>query len=366
MIRNTNGVDRWLLGIVLTLAVTGFFVFLSASLGLLVRDEARFSGVIFTQSVSFAVGLLALYFFSKIHYRFLKRFSLLFFLLGLIATAAVFLPGIGFEHGGAARWISVGNFSLQPSEFLKLGFVLYFAAWLAAIKTRVQSFSYGFIPLLVVVGVVGALLLKQPDTGTFMVISVAAAAMFIASGAYWKHVAYLGAVLSFGLGALAYFRPYVLDRFLTFVNPGLDPQGAGYQIQQSLIAVGSGEIFGRGFGQSIQKFNFLPEPVGDSVFAVFAEEFGLIGSLFLVSLFVVLAFRGLMIAKKAPDYFSRLTVVGIVILITGQAFLNIGSMLGVFPLTGLPLPFVSHGGTALIFSFVAVGIVLNISRYCRK
>lgn len=359
-------VDKLFLGIVLTLAVAGFFVFLSASLGLLAREEARFSGVIFTQSVSLAAGLMALYFFSKIHYRFLKRFSLLFFIASLIATALVFVPGLGFEHGGALRWIFVGDFSFQPSEFLKLGFVLYFAAWLAAVKTRVQSLSYGFIPLFVVVGIVGVLLLKQPDTGTFMVIFGAALGMFIASGAYWKHVLYVGVLASSGLAALAYFRPYVMERFLTFLNPAVDPQGAGYQIQQSLIAIGSGEIFGRGFGQSIQKFNFLPEPVGDSVFAVFAEEFGLVGSILLVSLFVVFAFRGLMLAKRAPDYFSRLTVIGIVILVTGQAFLNIGSMLGVFPLTGLPLPFISHGGTALIFSFIGVGVVLNISRYCKR
>ena len=153
------------------------------------------------------------------------------------------------------------------------------------------------------------------------------------------------------------------ERILVFLNPLHDPLGAGYQITQSLIAVGSGGLWGRGFGQSIQKFSFLPEPTSDSIFAIFAEEFGFVGGVFLIGLFVVFALRGFALSKRAPDYFSRLTIVGIVTMITGQAFLNIGSMLGIFPLTGLPLPFVSHGGTALIATLVAVGLVLNMSRH---
>ena len=190
--------------------------------------------------------------------------------------------------------------------------------------------------------------------------------MFLASGANWKHIwGVLGVALA-GLATLAFTRPYVMDRILTFFQPAVDPQGTGYQIQQSLIAIGSGEFFGRGFGQSVQKFSFLPEPISDSIFSVFAEEFGFAGGALLITLFLLFALRGFIIAKNAPDAFSRLTVLGIVILITGQAFVNIGSMLNVFPLTGLPLPFVSHGGTALIVSCAAAGIVLTISRYSKK
>jgi len=358
--------DKWLLGIVLVLAVTGFFIFLSASLGLLVREDHRFSGIIFTQGVSLILGICAMYVVSKIDSRLLKKYSLHVFIAGIAVTAAVFIQGFGVEHAGATRWLQVGSFSFQPAEFLKLGFVLYFAAWLTAVKIKVQSFTHGLLPFFLLVGTVGAILLEQPDTGTFMVILAAALAMFISSGAYWRHVFYLMFLTASGLSVLAYIRPYVMDRFLVFLNPVLDPQGVGYQIQQSLIAIGSGEIFGRGLGQSIQKFNYLPEPIGDSIFAVFSEEFGFIGGVFLISVFVAFAFRGLAIARNTTDYFSRLTLVGIVILITGQAFVNIGSMLGVFPLTGLPLPFVSHGGTALVFNFIAVGIALNISRYYRK
>jgi len=358
-------VDKWFLSIIVTLIVVGFFIFLSASLGLLARDGAQFSGVVFNQAFSLFLGLVALYFFSRIDYRVLRKYSLYIFLLAVLVTAAVFIPSIGFGHGGATRWLSIGPFSLQPSEFLKIGFILYFAAWLAAVKGRVASVAYGLAPFLLVTGIVGFILLKQPDTGTFAVIFGTAAGMFLVSGANWKHIWGVFGVALFGLATLAFTRPYVMDRILTFFKPAVDPQGAGYQIQQSLIAIGSGEFFGRGFGQSVQKFSFLPEPISDSIFSVFSEEFGFVGGVLLITLFMLFVLRGFMIAKNAPDAFSRLAVLGIVILITGQAFVNIGSMLNVFPLTGLPLPFVSHGGTALIFSCAAVGIILNISRHCR-
>lgn len=358
-------IDRWFLSIVIILIVIGFFIFFSAALGLLAREGAKFGGVIFNQFLGLFIGLSALLVILKINYKTLKKYSFYIFLASILATAAVFIPDLGFSHGGAQRWLLLGPFSFQPAEFLKIGFIIYFAAWLSAAKTRVQSFTYGLVPLLVMMGVVGLILLRQPDTGTFMIIFGTALAMFIASGARWRHIGLLAGLASGGLAFLAYTRPYIKERLLTFLNPAIDPQGAGYQIQQSLIAIGSGEIFGRGFGQSIQKFNFLPEPVSDSIFAVFAEDFGFMGSALLVMLFAFFAFRGLVLANRAPDHFSRLVVLGIVILITSQAFLNIGSMLGVFPLTGLPLPFISHGGSALIFTLIAVGIVLNISKHRR-
>lgn len=357
-----QGIDKWFFGCVILLTVVGFFIFFSASLGLLARDGARFSGVLVSQFSSLILGAFLFWFALRIPYRLLHKYSFYIFLATLIFTAAVFIPGVGVSHGGAIRWIFIGPFSLQPSEFLKLGFILYFAAWLSAVKTQVQSISFGFLPLVIMMGLVGFLLLKQPDTGTFVTILGAGIAMFIAGGAPWRYVLTLGAGVFVGVTILALLRPYVWDRIAVFLNPTLDPHGAGYQINQSLIAVGSGELFGRGFGQSIQKFNFLPEPTNDSIFAVFSEEFGFLGSAILVALFVFFALRGLALSRRAPDYFSRLTIVGIVILIMGQAFLNIGSMLGILPLTGLPLPFVSHGGTALMVALFSAGLVLNMSR----
>jgi len=220
--------------------------------------------------------------------------------------------------------------------------------------------------MLIMVGIVGVVLYLQSDTGTFVVIAAAALAMFIASGGLWRHIVGFGALGVAALWILTLVRPYTQERLLTFLNPERDPLGAGYQIQQSLIAIGSGEVFGRGFGQSIQKFTYLPEPTGDSIFAVAAEEFGFVGGMIIISAFLVFAFRGLAIARKAPDYFGGLLVLGIVILIVSQSFTNIGSMLGVLPLTGLPLLFVSHGGSALFFALLSVGIILNISKYRKR
>jgi len=216
------------------------------------------------------------------------------------------------------------------------------------------------------IGIIAAILFKQPDTKNFLLILLVALIMFIASGVKWKYILGLVAVALIGIIILVSVKPYLLNRIKTFVDPSRDPTGASYQIQQSLIAIGSGGIFGRGFGQSIQKFSYLPEPQGDSIFAVVGEEFGFVGTTFIILLYVVFALRGLRIAYRAPDLFSRLLVTGIVILIVAQSFLNIASIVGVFPLTGVPLVFMSHGGTSLLLSMAAVGIVLNISRYQKK
>jgi cell division protein FtsW len=190
--------------------------------------------------------------------------------------------------------------------------------------------------------------------------------MFVTAGGRWRDVGlmFLSAVVL--LAIVAFMRPYIMERLTTFMHPESDPQGSGYQIQQSLIAVGSGGFSGRGFGQSIQKFEYLPEPIGDSIFAVYAEEFGFIGSTLLILLFVSFTFRGYKIAASASDLFGMLLVVGFMTLIACQAFLNIGAMVGVAPLSGLPLPFISHGGTALLVTLTMIGIVLNVSKYRKK
>jgi len=312
------------------------------------------------------MGTIGLLLFSRIHHDHLRKYSIYIFLLSVAVTLLVFVPGIGFEFNGAKRWILLGSLSLQPAEFLKLGFVIYFAAWLSGIRDKLHTFNYSVIPFLVLISIIGLLLLAQPDTGTLLVIASAGFGMFVAGGARWRDIVTLAGISTLGAFLLVITRPYIMDRLLAFLDPSSDPLGSSYQIQQSLIAIGSGEWFGRGFGQSIQKFNFLPEPVGDSIFAVTAEEFGFIGSSIIIILFLTLALRGFKIARGAPDYFSGLVVTGIVILIISQSFINIASMLGVFPLTGLPLLFISHGGSALFFTLVSIGIILGISRYSKK
>ena len=362
----SRGVDKWFLGIVVVLAGAGFLVFISASLGLLARDGARLSAVVFNQFFfGLSLGTIALFVFSKINYRAWRKYSLLIFAASLFLTLLVFVPGIGLSLKGAVRWLHVGPFTLQPAEFLKLGLVVYLAAWLAAMRDKMHMLRYGLVPLIIVLGFVGANLLSQPDTGTFAVALVAGIALFIANGARWKDVGIFFSLAAAGVFAVVYTRPYAYERIATFLNPSGDVQGAGWQLKQALIALGSGEVVGRGFGHGIQKFSYLPEPINDSIFAVAGEEFGFVGAAAIVALFAAFALRGLSIARRAPDAFSRLLVTGIVILITGQAFLNMGSMLGILPLTGVPLPFVSHGGTAMLFTFIGAGIVLNISRYAR-
>lgn len=358
--------DRIFLGIVATLVLVGIFLFFSASLGILARSEDLFSSVLFNQIfLGLAVGIAALLVASKIPHAFLKKYSFYFFVFSVILTSLVFVPGIGYEHGGAKRWIHLFGISLQPAEFLKLSFVIYFAAILSSLKEKVKTFSFGLLPILILLGITGVLLIKQPDAGTFLVIFTTAIAMLIVSGGRWAHVGILGGISVMGVGILARFKPYVLARFTTFLDPSGDPLGAGYQIQQSLIAIGSGGISGRGFGQSIQKFGQLPEPVGDSIFAVASEEFGMIGAVVIIALFIALAVRGFQIARRAPNYFSGLLVVGLVILMITQSFMNIASMLNVLPLVGVPLLFISHGGTALLFALLESGIILQVSKYQR-
>lgn len=343
------------------LIVVGFFIFSSASLGLLARNSDTYSSVAFSQTVlGLFLGTIALIVVSKLDFKIWKKYSFYLLIFALILNVLVVF--LGFEHGGARRWFIIGGVSFQPAELLKLAFVLYYAAWVASIKDKVKTFKLGFLPLAILVGVTGAALLAQPDTDNFVMILVAGVAIFLAGGGKWRYIVIIGAIAIAGIIFLAATRPYVKQRIETFFNPTTNALSSSYQLQQSLIAIGSGGLFGRGFGQSVQKFNFLPEPIGDSIFAVAAEEFGFVGSVILIALFVFFGIRGLKIAKEVPDLFGRLVVVGIVIMIVFQAFVNIGAMLGLVPLSGITLPFVSHGGTSLFITLVEVGIILSISK----
>ena len=365
MWQTRNPVNGWLLTILLMLIGFGFIIFLSASVGLVARDSgADFKSIVFSQTVlGLLPGLALMYILSRLSYKTFRRISFYLLLVAIAISLLVFIPGIGFEHGGAQRWISVGSHTFQPSELLKIAIIIYLAAWLAAFKHKATTIQWGVLPFLVIIiGVGGGLLLSQPDIDTFLVIIASSTAMYFVAGAKWKHIAgFLILMLIVGT-ALIFTFPYAKERILTFVDPSRDSLGAGYQIQQSLIAIGSGGLFGRGFGKSIQKFNYLPEPIGDSVYAVASEEFGFFGSSCLLLLFFLLAHQGLRVASRAPDLFGRLLATGIVIMFVSQAFDNIGAMIGLFPLSGITLPFVSHGGSALLFTLAEAGMLLSISR----
>jgi cell division protein FtsW len=358
--------DTQLLVSILLLVGAGFLIFLSASLGLLARDSVHFGSIAFKQ-IFFGLipGLIALYVFSRIDHIYWRKISFYLFILAIILNIIIFIPGFGLTHGGATRWLNIGSFTFQVSEALKIASIIYFAAWLSIAREKVVEFKRGFLPLLIILVIVGALCLSQPDTDTFIVIATSLVAMFIAAGGRWRYIFLLAVIGILGIGLLAFTRPYIKARIETFIDPSARGQTSGYQIQQSLIAIGSGGISGRGFGQSIQKFNYLPEPVGDSIFAVAAEEFGLIGSFALLGLYVFFAMRTLKIARAAHTSFGAFLAVGIITFIIVQSFVNIGAMVGVLPLSGIPLLFVSQGGTALLFVLAESGILLNISRSAR-
>ena len=349
------------------LIVFGLIVFVSASLGLLGPGKGEpFLWTIAKQLISLGIGIVFFIFGVKAKYTIWKKYAFLIFLFSYITTLLVFIPGIGLTSGGATRWIDLGLLSFQPAEFLKFGFIVYFAAILSSVKDRAKSLKYGLLPMLIILGFVSALLLAQPSTGILVVIIFSALGMFFISGAKWRHLGMLVLIALVGLSFLVLTRPYVKDRFVTFLKPGeANSQAEGYQGRQAIIGIGSGGLFGRGFGQSIQKFNYLPEPIDDSIFAVLAEEFGFIGGTITVFLFLSISILGLKIAASAPDSFSRLLTSGIVILIAAQSFLNIGAMLGVFPLSGIPILFISRGGSALMFALLEMGIILNISKHIR-
>lgn len=359
--------DRIFALIVLGLVVAGIALFSSAALGLLAREGASPWRLAVTQLVlGLLPGIIALITLRFMPPRTLAKGIIPFYVGSILLTLLVFVPGLGLETKGATRWIDLGFITIQPAEFLKIGVILMLAAYLAHIKTKIKDVRYGLLGLGLIVGIPAIILLAQPNTSTVLVIGATSVAMYYLAGAKWRDFAIIGVCAVVSLAVLVSVRPYLKDRILTYLNPASDPLASGYQIQQSLIAIGSGGMLGRGYGQSVQKFNYLPEPVGDSVFAVFGEEFGFLGTVLLLLGFTAFAARGLMISAGAANTFGALAAAGLTLLITASAYLNIGAMLGILPLTGLPLPFVSHGGTALLCALASVGIILNIAANRQK
>lgn len=355
-------VDKIFLWITTILVVVGLFVFLSASFSAF-ADIEKFKGIVFNQIVLGLIGGIVLLLVAmKIPLEYYKKYSLWLYVFGLVLLLLVFIPGIGTAYGGARRWISIFGFSFQPVEFIKYATVIYMAAWLSYAKQKIQTVTQGLIPFLLITGVVGVLLLMQPDTDSFLIIMLACIVMYFVSGARWRDIGIMFVVGIVAAGGLIAMRPYLLSRIQVFLDPSRDALGSSYQVQQQLIAVGSGQLAGRGFGQSIQKFKYLPEPLSDSIFSVVGEEFGFIGSVVIIIIYLLFFLRGIMIAMRTKDSFARLMVLGIICLIVFQSYLNVASNIAVFPLGGLPLIFMSHGGTALAFALGAVGIVLSISK----
>jgi cell division protein FtsW len=361
--QTTGPIDRtllWIIGLILTI---GIITFLSASLGVFASDKTKFLHVVIGHiGLGLICGGIAAYVLSRVPVERLRKFAPWIFLATFILTLLVFVPHIGFSHGGATRWVDFGFISFQPSEFLKLGVLFLAATWCAAFQDKLREFKYGLVPLVVFLGVVGGLLLLQPDTDTFLVIASGIVGIYFLAGGSWRDIIILavgGVILA---GGLLLTRPYLVSRLKTFIDPTHDSLGSSYQVQQSMIAIGAGQAFGKGLGQGIQKFKYLPEPLGDSIFAVIGEEFGFLGTTVVILLFVGYSMRGFVVMRRIRPAFTALLVGGILVELLVQTFLNVASSVALFPLSGLPLPFISHGGTALFVSLVGVGIILSASR----
>lgn len=311
-------------------------------------------------------GIFLMILLSRLEYHNFRKFAPYFLLLTFLFLLAVFVPGVGWGTKGASRWVSLLGVSFQPAEPAKLCFIIYLAAWLDGRKAHINDFHKTFLPLLLLVGVLAIPILKQPDFDMLLMVAGLTFVMYFMAGASWKYVGIMVAAGVAAVATLIKLAPYRMDRLMVFLHPELDPKGIGYQINQSLLALGSGGIFGLGLGHSRQKFNYLPEPMGDSIFAITGEELGLVGLLFLLTLYALFALRSFSIIAKAEDDFGKLLATGIVAFILLQALMNVAAITSLIPLTGTPLPFVSYGGSSVLITLAAVGILLSISRPGRK
>ncbi|OGE76953.1 MAG: cell division protein FtsW [Candidatus Doudnabacteria bacterium RIFCSPHIGHO2_02_FULL_48_21] len=354
--------DQTLLGVVLLLLLIGLAAVSSASSVLSFQRFGHNNYYFFRQIGFVTVGLLALFIFSRIDYHFWKKKARLLLIGSVLVLGLVLVPGLGFKSGGTTAWFSIGAFLLQPSEFVKLSLVFYLAYWFDRKVGAESNFWFGILPpLSVAAGLVGLLLL-QPDLGTAIVYAIITFVILFVAGTKYKYLFGLAAAAGVALWFVVQTAPYRIARITAFLNPKLDPQGIGYHITQALIAIGSGGLWGYGFGASRQKHNYLPESIGDSIFAVMAEELGFVRILVIVLLFTAFAILGLRIAKLAPDRFGQLAAVGITGWIVFQAMVNMGAISNLLPLTGITLPFISYGGSSLLALSVATGVLLNISR----
>lgn len=310
-----------------------------------------------------SLGILAMLFTMNIDYHIWRKLAKPVFYITLILLVLVLVPGLGKVVNGARRWLGFGSLYLQPSEIAKLGMVLFCSASLAHGQDKITSFFKGLLPHLAILLLVFGLILKEPDLGTALAIGGTVFVLLFTAGAKISHLSSLGFAGIAGIVTAIILEPYRLRRLVAFSDPWADPLNTGYHIIQSLYAIGSGGLFGVGLGRSREKFLYLPEPHTDFIFAILAEELGFIGTVTVIVLFFLFAWRGFKVAISAPDIYGSILAAGLTTMIIMQALMNIAVVTASMPVTGIPLPFISFGGSALIFTLAGVGILLNISRY---
>jgi len=369
-------IDLLLLGITIVLTLFGLAMIASVSVfesyqlterlaAQGVREHSTNAFYLWRSFKHVLVGLVAMGVTMSIPYRLWERLALPMFALTMLLLIAVFIPGLRAEYGTAYSWLYIGPFSIQPSEILKLTFIFYLAIWLQKREQLIGTLKEGFMPFAILLTVSTMLVALQPDLGSFLVLIGIAAIMFFIAGGNFLHLILGGAIAAVMGLPLILSQEYVRNRFKAFFSPN-DPnisETIGFQIKQALIAVGSGGLFGVGYGKSIQKFGYLPEVQADAIFAAMAEELGFFRLMIILTLFTIFIIRGFRIAEDAPDRFGTLVATGITAWIAFQALINIAVNLALFPLTGVTLPFISYGGSSLVTILAATGILLNISMY---
>lgn len=357
--------DYVFLAYVLAILVFGLIMLMSASNAVgLDRFDDKYFFIKRQLLLGVLPGIVAFLVFAKIDYRHLKKLSFGIFATSIVLLLLVFIPGLGTNAGTFAKsWINIAGFTFQPAEFAKLALIIYMAAYLSERKELLGNFKEGFLVALGLGSIPIVLIMMQPDTGTVFIIAAILFALLFLAGSRLSHLGVLALIGIVGFSFIVLTVPRAMKRVETFLHPELDPLGQGYQINQAFLAIGTGGLFGMGLGHSRQKFLYLPEVHADSIFAVIAEEMGFFLVVGFLALYMLMIFRGLFIAKYAPDPFARLLVSGIVLWFGIQAILNIGAMVGILPLTGVPLPFVSHGGTSLMVALAAIGIIANVSKH---
>ncbi|WP_250889776.1 stage V sporulation protein E [Virgibacillus dakarensis] len=361
--KQQNAPDYTLLGIIFALLLVGAVMVYSSSY---VWADYKYGDSFFylkRQLLFTGVGIAAMFFIMAIPYGTWQKYAkpILLSCFGLLLL--VLIPGIGLERGGAQSWIGIGAFSIQPSEFMKLGLIIYLSVYLASHQKYITSFKKGFFPSLLLVFTAFGLIMLQPDLGTGIVLVLSCMVLLFIAGAKISHFFGLASIGIVGFLLLIISAPYRINRITAFLNPWEDPQHTGFQIIQSLYALGPGGLMGVGLGDSIQKYFYLPEPQNDFIFAILGEELGFIGGTIVIGLFGLLFWRGTKIALAAPDPFGRFLALGIVSMLTIQVMINISVVIGLIPVTGITLPFLSYGGSSLTLTLCSVGILLNVSRY---
>ncbi|SET30399.1 spore cortex peptidoglycan biosynthesis regulator SpoVE [Oceanobacillus limi] len=357
--------DYTLLSIVVLLLIVGVVMVFSSSY---IWADYKYSDTFYflkRQLLFAGAGVVAMFFTMYTPYNTWGRYAKIILLSCFFLLLIVLIPGIGMVRGGAQSWIGVGAFSIQPSEFMKLGMIIFLSAYLAANQKYITSFKKGFFPSLILVFTAFGLIMLQPDLGTGMVLVLTSMVMIFVAGARISHFIGLAVIGIIGFVFLILSAPYRISRITAFLNPWEDPLGDGFQIIQSLYAIGPGGLMGVGLGESLQKYFYLPEPQTDFIFAILGEELGFIGGTVVIILFALLFWRGIKISLEAPDLFGRFLALGIVTMLTIQVMINVSVVIGLIPVTGITLPFLSYGGSSLTLTLCSVGVLLNISRYTK-